>query len=648
MSSPKYGLSVTVLENKKGDLRVGCTLANTSGIALNDFQLVFNLSRELVPEKLVNCELVSQVGSYCVLSPLTDTNLAVGESWYFELCSPTEKIDSLMEMPIGINVLSQGEYFPVALSAHNLNEPQSLDLGSVSLPNAQVGVVPQPASMTLTEGVFQVPMNLFASIDEAVADCQIETSLAWFNQQLPIAISVDRTNTLPLAKVFFEKQPLADEGYGIQIQPAKITLSAQSQAGFFYALVTLAQLLQQTPYALPCQCIEDEPRFGYRGHMLDCARHFHTVDTVKEQIDQMAWLKMNRFHWHLTDDEGWRVEIDAYPELTQVGAWRGVDEVLAPQFGSGPNRYGGYYSKAEIREVVAYAAARNIMVIPEIDVPGHARALVQALSAHLVEPDDHSQYISIQQYRDNVVNPALPETYTVLRTILDEVCELFPSPYIHLGCDEVPEGVWTDSPAALAQCEALGLESVRDLQGILLAELQAYLANKGRKVVGWEELIQGDKVTKEAVICSWRGVEAGIDAANRGYGVVMSPAQFTYFDLAWHRGIAEPGVLWAGHLNLETVYGYEPLEGELISGALSNILGVQSQMWTEYVTTPQQLHYLTYPRLFALAEVAWSHAESKDWLHFLSRLPYQLQRLESARIAYRSLDNAYTLETSSC
>ena len=332
------------------------------------------------------------------------------------------------------------------------------------------------------------------------------------------------------------------------------------------------------------------PRFGFRGIFLDCARHFHTPATIKRLLKLMSLYKFNRFHWHLTDDEGWRLEIKAFPALTDVGAWRGHDLAIGPQLSGGAEPYGGYYTQSEVKELVSYASELGITVIPEIDIPGHCHAAIKALPELLVEAADHSRYLSVQHFDDNVLNPALPGTYRFLEAVLDEVCELFPGPQIHMGGDEVPTGVWTDSPACQQLMAEQGYSDCRELQGHLLRHCQRYLADKGKRMIGWEEILHGDKVSRNAAVCAWTSFQAGLDAAAAGYPVVMAPAQSLYLDLAWSQDIHEPGLYWAGTLNLEQVYACDPAPADF--HANDNILGVLSPLWSElnHLARSSRLH----------------------------------------------------------
>lgn len=615
-----FELELDFINNVNGDLKVAFIVSNHTDVTLDDFVFAVDFPREM--HTATGAKFLSQAGSHCRFT--RDTPVAPGEQWRFELHGKTARMFNVLEMPVAGYIRQRGNTFDVPRVGHNLSQASAqsepIDELVVALTQRETGIVPQPLSIELgAKGdVFMVPAQWVVTQSNAATD--------WFGQYFNV-VEGDQRHL-----VFVHDDALAEEAYVLQVYSHEIVVHASGAAGQLYAMVSLAQLADQQE-SLACQVIKDEPRFGYRGQMLDCARHFHGVASIKKLLEQMTWLKLNRFHWHLTDDEGWRLEIDAYPQLTTIGAWRGEDEVLEPQFNSGHQRYGGFFTKAEVREVLAFAAARNIMVIPEIDIPGHARALIKSLPERLIEPEDESDYVSIQQYHDNTLNPALPATYEVLETILAEVADLFPGPFIHIGADEVAPGVWEKSPACLAMAKAKGFDSVRDLQGVLLHHLQEYLRAKGKQLVGWEEAIEGDKLAKDATLCSWRGVEAGIKAANKGYYVIMCPAQYTYFDLAWSNDINEFGVLWAGHLNLKTCYDYEPISGDLTEDGATRIRGVQSQLWCEGVETDEHIDYLLFPRLLAQAETAWSH--SKDWAHFCARLPYQLERLEAQGVKYR-------------
>ncbi|MGR5499462.1 beta-N-acetylhexosaminidase [Vibrio sp. DNB22_10_4] len=629
MSKPR--LHFDVLNSADDSLKLNIVLENSTDTELKDFVLCFDMPRFIDKQTVINGHVTSQVGSHIEMAPPANTAIGKGERWQTTIESQTCGLFNLSERP-NHPYLRLGETIvDVEMGTHKMSQPEDLDLRVLTLPAASSGVIPQPQSIEATEGEFRLANQVTFN-----AECS-ETSNAidWLSNQFPEVtfVKTEGDATLSLLKVSAEH--IKPEGYELTIGGESIQIKAATSAGFFYGVVTLAQLLVTGQGVVTLATIIDAPQYHHRGQFLDCARSFHGIDTVKSVIDQMAWLKLNTFHWHLTDDEAWRIEIDAFPELTELGAWRGEGELQPSQFGSGPKRYGGFFTKQQIKEVVEYAKAREITVIPEIDIPGHARALIMALPHLLREADDKSEYVSIQQYQDNVLNPGLPGTYQVLETILDEVCELFPSQVIHLGGDEVPKHVWEKSPACIAKAQAMGLDDVRLLEGHLISHLEQYLAQKGRNISVWEEASHGNKITKNATVCAWSNGAEGQKAAQVGYPVIMCPAQATYLDMAWNKDINETGVLWAGAIDLKTAYDFEP-------GSIENseqVIGTQALVWTEFVKDRATLEYLLYPRLFAVAEVAWTASENKSWQRFLPRVAAQLEYLDKRNINYRRMSS---------
>lgn len=623
MSKPT--LHFEVVNSETQSLKLHIVLENSTQFQLNDFVLCFDMPRFLDKSKVVNGVVKSQVGSHIELAPLEEMSIAAGESWTVTIESNTSGLFNLSERPNGPYLKVDKNFIEVAIGSHSMPQPESLELNYQPMPAAKAGVIPQPNLVVAKQGTF-IWQN---SVSISVASKVSRNAVSWLTQQFS-ETQFEQTDSNPLVS-FVESKQLAKEAYQLTISEETVKIEASSSSGFLYGAVTLAQLVVTGRNVVDCAVITDAPQYRYRGQFLDCARSFHDVDTVKSVLDQMTWLKLNTFHWHLTDDEAWRMEIDAFPTLTELGAWRGEGEIQPPQFGSGSNRYGGFFTKAQIAEVIAYAKAREITVIPEVDIPGHARALIMALPHLLIEKEDTSDYVSIQQYQDNVLNPGLPATYEVLETILDEVCAMFPSEVIHLGGDEVPAHVWEQSPACIQKAKELGYEDVRQLEGHLISHLEQYLANKGRRIAVWEEASHGSKITNNATVCAWSNSAEGQKAAKAGYPVIMCPAQATYLDMAWNKDINETGVLWAGTIDLKTAYQFEPSDIE----SCQQVLGTQALVWTEFVKDKQTLEFLLYPRLFAIAEVAWTSTQNKDWLHFLPRVSAQLSYLASKGINFR-------------
>ena len=595
---------------------------NLSQLLAAPWKLHFCLARHIDPASLEGARLERQSGSYKVLIP------AEGQS-ELRFCCRNTPIKRLSDMPQGFFLslpeASTGpQLMPVTLVEQELGLPPS-GPGAPDLPEVEplAGIVPQPDQLVLLEGNFRLAERAHVSGPGSLTGL-----LAHFNELTGLALEQDHD-----AEIRLFEAPLAAEAYRLTITPEGVTIAAAGEAGWRHGLTSLAQGALQHGESLPCIELVDAPRFGFRGIFLDCARHFHPVASLKRLLKLMSLYKFNRFHWHLTDDEGWRLEIKAFPQLTEIAAWRGHDLPVGPQLSGGPEPYGGYYTQSEVRELVAYASALGITVIPEIDIPGHCHAAIKALPGLLIEEADRSRYLSVQYFDDNVLNPALPGTYQFLEAVIDEVCELFPGPLVNMGGDEVPTGVWTDSPACQQLMQRQGYQDCRELQGHLLRHCQQYLASKGKQMLGWEEILHGDKVSRDATIFAWTSFQAGLDAAAAGYPVVMAPAQHLYLDLAWSQDPREPGLYWAGTLNLEQVYRCDPAPADF--HANDNILGVLSPLWSELVTSRDRLDYMLFPRMLATAEVAWSDATRKAWDHFAARLPGQLQILDQLQVRYR-------------
>ncbi|MGY3927205.1 beta-N-acetylhexosaminidase [Aeromonas simiae] len=610
MSAPLIDIAVT---RSGDDLWLQLTLAPELPVAGS---LHFCLARYLDPDSLSGATLLRQVGSYKELKLAGLHDIA--------FCCPRTPMERYSDLPQGFYLSHPDAVLqPLPVGRRHLGLTAPPPPPPLPQVEPEAGLVPQPARLHRLDGEFRLPEQA-----HVCAPALIEDLLAHFNRLTGLSLQQDHDALLRL-----ELAPLPQGAYRLTIAPSGIRIEAGGRPGWRHGLMSLAQWVLQHGESLPCIAVEDAPRFGFRGVFLDCARHFHPVTTIKRLLEQMALYKFNHFHWHLTDDEGWRLEIKAFPALTETGAWRGHGLPVTPQLSGGAAPYGGNYSQSEVRDIVAHAAALGITVIPEIDIPGHCHAAIQALPELLVEPADTSRYRSVQFFEDNVLNPALPGTYTFLERVLDEVCALFPGPLIHLGGDEVPQGVWQESPACQALMRQHGYRDAKELQGHLLRHCQRYLAGKGKQMIGWEEIRHGDKVSQEAVVCAWTRLEAGLEAAAAGHPVVMAPAQHLYLDLAWSRDPDEPGLYWAGTLDLAQVYRCEPAPADF--PAKEQILGVLSPLWGEQITSRERLDYMLFPRLLATAEVAWSHPEHKSWEGFCARLPGQLQILGKLGVRYR-------------
>ena len=501
---------------------------------------------------------------------------------------------------------------------------------------APTSLIPLPAQLDQADGSFQVDEKtpiVVADHDAPTrhtADYLADLIGRTRGLHLHVTQGVATTNAIVLQRD--PHAPIADsEGYSLDVTPQGIRITARDDAGLFHAAITLWQLL--TPDArrgsvlISALHIRDQPRFVWRGLMLDSVRHFQSVAEVEQLLDQMAQHKLNVFHWHLTDDQGWRIQIKRYPELTRIGAWR-----TPPDAGCDgePTTYGGFYTQDQIRQIVAYAAARYITVVPEIDMPGHAQAAVAAYPQ-----------IGITGKRPSVsvdwgVNPYLynvdDATFGFIDNVLDEVMTLFPSHYVHVGGDEAVKDQWHASAAAQAKMHALGLKDEDALQGWFIDRVGKYLATHGRGLIGWDEILDGG-VPADATVMSWRGTEGAIKAARQGHDVVLSPAPGLYFDQLQSDHADEI----AGRIpvqDLASVYAFEPVPKELDAAQAKHVLGAQANVWAEHMPTISHVQHAVFPRLDALSEVDWSAAKSRDWHSFLARLPAQFARYRAQGIGY--------------
>jgi hexosaminidase len=412
------------------------------------------------------------------------------------------------------------------------------------------------------------------------------------------------------------------EGYCMSINKSKIIISASDNRGLFYGIQTIRQLIQDASkkkIIIPTMKIIDYPRFSWRGMHLDVSRHFMPKVFIKKYIDYMAFLKMNTFHWHLVDDQGWRIEIKRYPELTRVGAWR--DSTWAGHSDNGLGKYdrahyGGYYTQDEIREIISYAKERFVTIVPEIEIPGHSQAAIAAYPELGCTPDTIGVMTKwgISPYIYNIDET----TFTFLFSVLDEVIALFPSTYIHIGGDEALKDQWKASKKIQQQMHKLKIKNESDLQAYFTRKIEEYLTKKGRKAIGWDEVLEGN-IPPETAIMSWRGTQGGIDAVKAGHKVVMTPTDYCYFDYYQSKDTTEPLTI-GGYLPIDKVYSYDPVPSGLNSAEARLIMGTQGNVWTEYMDSPEKVEYMIFPRIFAMAEIQWIDPEKKDYGNFLKRL----------------------------
>ncbi|EHZ2844941.1 beta-N-acetylhexosaminidase [Vibrio vulnificus] len=634
----EYRIDLVVLSEQKQNCRFGMTLHNLSDQDLPNWSLTFAFTRFIQPGSISHGTL-TQIGSFCQLTP-DSLVLPANHHFYCEFTVLTNPFrfysDGLNEAFVeyhheGEQVRSNVDVTPIVLaSPYRERETIAPTLASA------YSLLPKANALHVDAGHFSLTPSSAITCQSALAD----SAVTWFMDEVA-RLHQFKLATSEAGEIVYRSNPTLDEGaYQLKISQEQVRVEAGSSSGFVHATASLLQLLDYNSITqeaqLACCSISDSPRFRYRGMMLDCSRHFHSVEQVKRLINLLAHYKFNTFHWHLTDDEGWRVEIKAFPALTEIGAWRGVDEAIEPQYTHISQRYGGFYSQEEIKEVVAYAAQRSIMVIPEIDVPGHCRAAIKSLPEMLVEVEDDTVYRSIQNYSDNVLNPGLSTTYQFLDGVLEEIAQLFPAPYVHIGADEVPHGVWSNSPSCQALMKQHGYQDYKELQGHLLRHAEQKLRSLGKRMLGWEEAQHGDKVSKDTVIYSWLSEDAAVNCARQGFDVVLQPAQTTYLDMTQDYAPEEPGVDWANPLPLEKAYNYEPLANIPADDPIhKRIWGIQTALWCEIINNPERMDYMVFPRIIALAEACWTQKEHRDWNDFLSRLKGHLPLLDKQGIKYR-------------
>ena len=523
-------------------------------------------------------------------------------------------------------------------------------LGACAKPVPQeFHVIPMPATVNLTEGTFNVKgaaVNFDENMDEASTNAALR-----FVASLEMATG--KQCKLTAGGISFVQNPaLSAEQYVIDITPKAVRVEASALNGFVYACETLKQMLPAAIYGdkavkadwvLPCAHIEDQPRFAYRGMHLDPCRHFFTLEETKKYLDVMTAYKMNRFHWHLTEDQGWRMEVKSYPKLTEIGAWRN-GTVIKKDWGSNDGiRYGGFYTQEEMKEIVAYAAERGITVIPEIDLPGH---MVAALAAYPELGCTGGPYEVWTRWgvAPDILCAGNEDVYKFLESVLTEVMDIFPSEYIHIGGDEAfneDMGIpWDHCPKCAAKMRELGIKkgpmAKHYLQNYVTARMQDFLNQHGRKIIGWDEVLEGN-LAPGATVMSWRGVKGGIEAANKGFDAIMTPNSYLYFDYYQSQERDKEPFAIGGYLPVEKVYSYEPFEG-LTPAAQPHILGVQANLWTEYIATPEHLEYMLLPRMCALSEIQWCAADKKDYARFDASIDHSFEMFDAMGLTY-CMDN---------
>jgi len=507
-----------------------------------------------------------------------------------------------------------------------------------------VALIPQPQRVDYGAGHFTLTgstkiITSPACLDQATHLANLLSPATGFALEIETADKAAADNAINL--ILAAESVSYDEGYALQITPRSVTIEACTCQGIFYGIQTLRQLLpaaieratvQQEAWTLPALTITDQPRFAWRGLMLDVGRYMYPVEFLKKFIDLMALYKYNTFHWHLTEDQGWRIEIKRYPRLTEIGAYRTSSPPPEDRLGNDHTPYGGYYTQDEIREIVAYAADRFITVVPEIEMPGHAQA---ALAAHPHLGCVGEGYVVSPKWNihKEVYCAGNPDVYAFLENVLAEVFDLFPGEFVHIGGDECLKDRWRECPKCQALLQREGLRDEDELQSYFIHRMEGFLNEHGRRLIGWDEILEGG-LAPNATVMSWRGSQGGIDAASAGHDVVMTPNTHCYFDYYQSEDRENEPPTIGGHLPLRQVHTFDPTMG-IPADKTGHVLGGQGNIWTEHMPTSALVEYMTYPRACALAEALWTSDLGRDFDDFKERLDAHLPRLDALAVGYR-------------
>jgi hexosaminidase len=602
------------------------TLANRGTAMLSDFRLGFSGPGRIGLESSVtNGSFVTQLSNFVEIAPPPGFTLPPGADWVVDFDNLAHPIRHWTDgATTGFLILADGStrsLRTVPTTLYTMDTPPKR--GTVRFPvpaqpPVPVSIIPWPLSVAV-KGRRTAPSGL---APKGAGGTDAEAAVEGFEQLSSILFPgeglcrPEREGGYPVELV---PGSGGKEGYAIDFAPDGARVTAETRTGFFYGLITLGQMLRGArgkllEFSFPTAGrIEDAPSYGWRGCHLDVARRFYSSADVTRFVALLAWNKLNVLHWHLSDDEAWRVEIDAYPELTRKAAWNGYGLAVPPLLGSGPERAGGYYAKADIRRIVAVAELFGVDVVPEIDVPGHCYALLQAVP-QLRDPGENGLYFSVQGFPNNCLNPGVEATYGVVETIFGEMVDLFPSRYFHVGADEVPHDAWETSPAARALGARLGSDGTAPLQAHFLQRVQAFLAEKGKITGAWEEASQGGGIDKAgSYLVGWKDTAISQKLAGEGYDVVVAPAQAYYMDMAHSEEFAESGAAWAGFSSLENTYRFEPAAG-WSEAERAHLMGIQGCIWNEPMTDRAVFDRLVFPRLSAIAETGWS--ANRDFARF--------------------------------
>ena len=595
-------------------------LKNNSGHQIDNFSFCFSL---LSPVKAYeNCIVSESVGGYSELSNPSQLTLNSGEEWNFKYGYEFDRHKPLNHTwgpQGGFLKLQNGNTINIDMTDLDLQRISSvastLQVLGNNIPSESLRLVPQPYIWKPSAGVCNLSESLNVVLDESEMITNAYKAASDLGKRinidaLPLKINQQSQNTSTSLRLKFEK--FADtSSYNLTITSDAIELTAGDESGFFYGLISLLQLHQTYHKLIPCGVINDKPRFSWRGQHLDTVRHFYSVNSLLKLLDLMSLFKLNKFHWHGTDDEAFRFKLDSNPELATATAKRGNNLLVAPIFGSGPNPTGGCYDSIDIQKVTERAALNYIDVMPEFDLPGHNMALINLLSS-VRDPHDKSNEVSVQGYRENTLNPAMPFTFSLVESLIDDLCKIFPGEYIHLGGDEVASESWSKSPAIETLKVKHNLKNNKDVASWFINKLSARVKSNNKKIAAWQEAEEGEHEDEqtEKLLFSWQNLESGYKLARDGFKVVLCPAEHIYFDMAQSKNYSDRGIHWAAIIALEDTVNWQVIpsdEPELEK----NIKGIQGHLWSETIIKDSDMDAMLCPRIIGLAESAWSTEANK-------------------------------------
>jgi hexosaminidase len=600
------------------------TLRNLGRDPVSGFRLAFNaLFRVKSAHDLRGGRVLEQVSNYLVVAPPDGSVLEPGGEWSISADRLSHVLTHYNYGPkAAYLILADGSLAPVSISLMTQSGERGAPLleprPRPHLPAGQspLALVPFPAAASVAgRRAVGAPLAFAAGPPEARAAFDAASALAerLFAGEPPL---FGRDGIASVARI----EPMEEGGYRIAFAES-LTVAAADRAGFLHAFVTLGQMLRGArtapdEFIFPAEgTIADRPRFGFRGAHLDVARQMYGMGAIRRLVDCLGWLKLNRFHLHLTDDEGWRFDVPGYPQLAEIAAWRGHGLAVPPLLGSGAERYGGGYPRADLAGLVAHAAELGVIVIPEVDIPGHCFCVLQALPG-LRDPAETGIYRSIQYFPNDALNPAVPQVYDFLESVFAELAGIFPSPWLHIGGDEVADDAWLGSPLALALMKERGWTGVHQLQSLILKRAQEIVRALGRGVGAWEEAAYGDGIDAAgSYLVAWRKSASGLMLAGQGYDVVMAPAEHYYLDIAQSTEWWEPGASWAGTVPVAAAYDYEP-GSDWPDEAKPRMIGVQACLWSENMHERRLVDHMIFPRMPAMAEAAWTPSPRKDFRRF--------------------------------